>query len=484
MGKWMFVAEDLEEDSGEELLIDATTGHEVLSFMDGSFGYNQIRMSPEDDKLTTFHTPKGIYCYKVMPFGLKNAGAMYQRAMHKIFNDMIYKTLNAMSMMWKVFKRLRRYQLKMNPLKCAFGVTSRKFLGFIIRHREIKIEQAKIDAILKMPESQNIHELKSLQEKLVYIQRFISNLARRCQPFSHLTKKSVPFEWDKVCSNAFNSIKVYLMKPPALAMLVPGCSLVLHIAAQEHSIGALLAQENDNGKENTLYYLSRMMTPNELKYSPIEKICLALIFANQKLKHNFQAHTVRIVSKANPLEYVMTRLALFDRLVVRGQVIVDFLANHPIPTEWELSDDLPDEDVLTLILGLEMIVDIKQLRLRVYGDSKLVVNQLLGTYEVKKPELLPYFNYANRLIGWLGDVEIEHIPRAENNQTDALAKFASMLPMLEKEAHISICRSHEEKENHIVEVFEIENEDWRQSLVDYLKYEKLPDDLCHRTDIW
>ncbi|KAM1039306.1 hypothetical protein TB2_028259 [Malus domestica] len=75
-----------------EIMVDATIGHEALSFMDGSSGYNQIRMALEDQELTAFRTPKGIYCYKVMPFGLKNAGAIHQRAMQKIFNDMLHKT--------------------------------------------------------------------------------------------------------------------------------------------------------------------------------------------------------------------------------------------------------------------------------------------------------------------------------------------------------------------------------------------------------
>ncbi|KAL0453380.1 UNVERIFIED_CONTAM: Transposon Tf2-12 polyprotein [Sesamum latifolium] len=177
-----------------ELMIDATTGHEALSFMDGSSGYNQIRMAPADKELMAFRTPKGIYCYKVMPFGLKNAGAMYQRAMQRIFNDMLHKNVECyiddlvvkskkredhLYDLRKVFECLRRYQLKMNPSKCAFRVTSRKFLGFIVRQRGIEIEQAKIDAILKMPEPRNIHELKSLQGKLAYLRRFISNLAGR-----------------------------------------------------------------------------------------------------------------------------------------------------------------------------------------------------------------------------------------------------------------------------------------------------------------
>ena len=76
-----------------------------------------------------------------------------------------------------MFERLRWYQLKMNPLKCAFGMSSSKFLGFIMRHRGIEIDQSKIDAIMKMPEPYNLHELKSLQGRLAYIRRFISNLA-------------------------------------------------------------------------------------------------------------------------------------------------------------------------------------------------------------------------------------------------------------------------------------------------------------------
>ncbi|KAL0287173.1 UNVERIFIED_CONTAM: hypothetical protein Sangu_2704300 [Sesamum angustifolium] len=108
------------------------------------------------------------------------------------------------------------------------------------------------------------------------------------------------------------------------------------------------------------------MAPNELKYSPIEKLCLALIFSIQKLKHYFQSHSIHLVSKAKPLKYFMTKLVLLDRLarwylqlqkfeityvpqkVVKGQFLADFLADHPMSTEWELSDDLSNEDALVI----------------------------------------------------------------------------------------------------------------------------------------
>ena len=153
----------------------------------------------------------------------------------------------------QVFERLRRYQLKMNPMKCASGLTSDKFLGFIVRHLGIEIDRSKIDAIQKMPEPQNIHELKSLQGKLAYIRRFISNLAERCQPFSRFMKKDVPFKWDEACRNAFESIKTYLLNPPVLQAPIQGWPLILYIAVQEQSLGVLLAQENEEGKENALY---------------------------------------------------------------------------------------------------------------------------------------------------------------------------------------------------------------------------------------
>ncbi|XP_049359184.1 uncharacterized protein LOC125823856 [Solanum verrucosum] len=533
-----------------ELMIDATTGYEAMSFMDGSSGYNQIRMAPKDGELTAFRTPKGIYCYKVMPFGLKNAGATYQRAMQNIFDDLLHKNVECYvdDLMVKlkkrgdhlkdlrmVFELLRRYQLRMNPLKCAFGVTSGKFLGFIVRHRGIEIDQDKVDAISKMPEPRNIHELKSLQGKFAYLRRFISNLAGRCQPFGHLMKKSAPFNWDQTCSDAFKSIKSYLVKPPILAAPIPGKPLILYIAAQERSVGALLAQENSEGKENALYYLSRTMTPNELIYSPIEMLCLALVFSIQKMKHYFQAHVVRLISRANPIKFVMSKPVLSDRLArwylqfqqfeivyilqkaMKGQALADFLADHPIPDDWELTDDLPDEDAMSieiqppwkmyfdgaahrggvgagvvfitsqeeilpfsftlkqccsnnvaeyqaLILGLEMAVDMKQLHLQVFGDSQV-----------------------------LGDVTLQHVRRTENKKADALAALASTLTLPDQTQVTIIQRwivppPNEENyiENeleHLVAVSEAVKEDWRQPIIDYMCYGILPENPRRRTDI-
>ncbi|KAL0444704.1 UNVERIFIED_CONTAM: hypothetical protein Slati_2193100 [Sesamum latifolium] len=350
-------------------------------------------------------------------------------------------------------------------------------------------------------------------------------------------KKDVPFAWDIACDKAFKSIKSYLMKPPVLVAPVHGRPLILYVAAQKRSVGILLAQKNNKGKENALYYLSRTMTPNELKYSPIEKLCLALIFAIQKLKYYFQSHSIHVVSKANPLKYVMTKPVLSDRLArwylqlqqfeityipqkaIKGQVLADFLADHPMPAEWELSDDLSDEDIL-------MVEITSPWKMYFDGASHKEGAGAGVVFVTSEGEVLPYSftlmqNYSNNvaeyqalifglemtvdtkqrhlkvLMGWLGDVELEHLPRRDNKQADALAKLASILSMTDKEIRILICKSwiippifsddeddtFQEEENHVMEIFEIEEEDWRQPLVDYLKYGKLPSDPRRRTDI-
>ena len=111
-------------------MVDATIGYEVLSFMDESSDYNQICMAPKDEKLTVFRTPKGIYCYKIIPFDFKNAVTIYDKNVECYVDDLIVKSKkrsNYLEDLRQFFDQLRVYQLKMNILKFVFGVTSGSF---------------------------------------------------------------------------------------------------------------------------------------------------------------------------------------------------------------------------------------------------------------------------------------------------------------------------------------------------------------------
>ncbi|XP_019235995.1 PREDICTED: uncharacterized protein LOC109216306 [Nicotiana attenuata] len=342
-----------------------------------------------------------------------------------------------------------------------------------------------------------------------------------------------------------------------------GKPLILYIAAQERSLGALLAQENEEGKEQALYYLSRTLIGAEMNYTPVEKICLALLYAIKKLRHYFEAYTIKLISRADPVKFVMTRPVLSGRLArwsilfnqyeitytpqkaVKGQALANFLADHPLPAEWELSDEFPDEDVLfieefppwtmffdgsarrngagagvvlisperqvlpfsfvlgetcsnnaaeyqALIVGLEMALEMKILQLEIYGDSKLTINQLLGSYEVKKEDLLPFHEYVSGLLEKFDRVFLNHVPREENRKADALANLATTMALGENEStKVYVCHRWviprlldlQINESHHTSVRVIEEEDWRQPLIEYLEHGKLPEDPRQRTNI-
>ncbi|XXG80057.1 hypothetical protein AAC387_Pa09g1005 [Persea americana] len=195
----------------------------------------------------------------------------------------------------------------MNPLKCFFGVSSGKFLGFIVRKDGIELDPIKVKAILEMPSLRTLRELKWLQGRLAYIRWFISNLSGQCHPFSHLMKKGVDCFWDAEGEAAFEDIKSYLTKPPVLVAPTTGRPFILYASAIDHSLGALLTQENDGGKEAALYYLSHMLVGAEHRYSPVEKECLAVMFAVQKLHHYLLSNMVYLVSRINLLKVLVTK---------------------------------------------------------------------------------------------------------------------------------------------------------------------------------
>ena len=146
--------------------MDNTASFALFSFMDGFSGNNQIKMAPEDMEKTMFITLWGTSCYKVMSFGLKNPEATYQRAMVALFHDMMHKEIEVyvddmiakskteehLVNLRKLFERLWKYQLRLNPAKCTFGVKSGKLLGFIVSQKGMEVDPKKVKAILEMLE--------------------------------------------------------------------------------------------------------------------------------------------------------------------------------------------------------------------------------------------------------------------------------------------------------------------------------------------
>nr|KYP48096.1 Transposon Ty3-G Gag-Pol polyprotein [Cajanus cajan] len=258
-----------------ETMIDAIAGNEIMSLLDGYSGYNQIYIAINDVSKTAFRCPGalGVYEWVMMPFGLKNAGATYQRAMNLIFHDLIGKFVQVyiddiivgskqkedhLSHLKLSFERMRKHSMKMNPLKCAFGVTAGEFLGFFIHQKGIEVNRNKTKAIMETKPPSNKKELQSLLGKVNFLRRFISNLSGKNKVFSPLLrlKKEQEFQWNEEHHKAFDEIKVYLAHPPVLAPLSKGKQLKLYISASDSTIASMLAQDDDNGIERVIYYLS------------------------------------------------------------------------------------------------------------------------------------------------------------------------------------------------------------------------------------
>ena len=155
-------------------LVDSTARHKLLTLMDTFSGYNQIKMVEEDQEKTTFITSQELYCYNVMPFRLKNAGATYQMLVNKMFSnqirrnmevyvdDMLVKSkekLTHLDDLREMFATLRQYQMKLNPSKCAFGVVSGKFLGFMMSQKGIEANPEKVRALLNMASPKTVKEV-------------------------------------------------------------------------------------------------------------------------------------------------------------------------------------------------------------------------------------------------------------------------------------------------------------------------------------
>ena len=210
-----------------DLIVDATVGHELLNFMDAFSGYNQISMDPSDQEKTSFVIGRGTYCYRVMPFGLKNAGATYQRLVNRMFqkqigtflevyiDDMLVKSIKAelhITHLAEAFQVLRSYNMKLNPTKCTFRVSSRKFLCFIVNNREIEANPDKIKAVLDMHPPSNIKNVQHLTGRIAVLRRFVTRASDKCRPFFQVLKKA--FQWDAHCQEAFTMLKTYLSSPP------------------------------------------------------------------------------------------------------------------------------------------------------------------------------------------------------------------------------------------------------------------------------
>ncbi|XP_052740236.1 uncharacterized protein LOC112054640 [Bicyclus anynana] len=256
-----------------------------MSTIDLQSGYWQIKVHADDQAKTAFISKYGIYKFKRMPFGLRNAPATFQRLMDKFvhglkaqcvlcyLDDLIIRSETFSQHLIdlnEVFAKLRDFNLRANRKKCQFGCSKIKYLGHLIVPEGIKTDMDKISAIANRPEPRNLKQLISFLQTASWYRRFIQNFAEIARPLTNLTKKKVKWQWCDDEQKSYESLKRLLTTAPILKQADYESPFTIKTDASNYAIGAALVQ-GEGSEEHPIQYASRLLTPAECNYTVTEK---------------------------------------------------------------------------------------------------------------------------------------------------------------------------------------------------------------------
>ncbi|XP_031392144.1 uncharacterized protein LOC116204206 [Punica granatum] len=330
---------------------------------------NTIRMVEEDRIKTTFTTMWGTFCYRVIPFGLKNAGATYQRAIVTLFYDMMHK-------------EIEKYKLRFNSAKCTFGANSGKLLGFVVSERGIEVDPDKVKAIRELPSPSTVREVRGFLVRLNYIARFIANLTDKCRLLFRLLRKNAAIEWDEECQKAFDTIKAYLVQLLVLVPPTPDLPLILYLTLTEYDI----------------------------EYVPCTSVKGQAI-ADHLVE--FSIEDDRPINSDFPDEGILQEDDDEDKLA------------------WKMYFDSVVNSIGSSIGAVLISPDGRYYPIAAKVDfpntNNVAEYETLGQWKMKYAKLMPYYEYLKELARNFEKISFTCMPRIKNQFADALATLASMM---------------------------------------------------------
>ena len=278
--------------------LDALGGARYFSTLDLASGYWQVEVDSKDREKTAFVTPFGLFQFRVMPFGLCNAPATFQRLMERVLAGLHWVTClvylddiiifsrtveKHIEQLKEVLERLKGAGLKVRPSKCHLLQTSVQYLGHVISGEGIRTDPQKVACVSNWPVPQNSKELQSFLGLSSYYRRFVKDFAHVASPLHALTQKGRKWMWTKECNDAFFDLKKRLVSSPILALPDFSLHFVLDTDASGDGLGAVLAQSVD-GEERMVAYASRALSRTEKKYCATRRVLLALVWAAQHFR--------------------------------------------------------------------------------------------------------------------------------------------------------------------------------------------------------
>jgi hypothetical protein len=290
-------------------VVDSTARCEAPCFLDAYSGYHQIAMCIEDQLATSFITLFSVYCYQTMPFGLKNAGATFQRYMRCVFGELIGRIIEAyiddiiikskktgdlVPDLTEVFAKLQQHRVKLNLEKCVFGVPRGMLLGIVMSEHGIEANFEKISTIMDMGTIKNLKGVQRVMGCLAALSCFIVRLGESGLPLYKLMKKSEYFTWTPKAQEALDSLKNMLKGPPILTALTPEEPLLLYISATTQVVSAVLVVEREEpGRsqkvQRPVYFISEVLSDSKTRYMQMQKLVYAILMTTCKLQHYFDA---------------------------------------------------------------------------------------------------------------------------------------------------------------------------------------------------
>ena len=291
----------------------------IFSKIDLKDAYLQLPVDVESQKLLVINTPKGLFKYKRLPFGVSSSPAIFQRFISQIlmhidgviaFLDDIFvggetqkehdERLN------RVLRELQKHNVSINKSKTVLNTSKLEYLGYVISGDGIKPSPKKIAAILEAPSPKSVSEVKSFLGMVTYYSRFVPNFSSVLSPLYDLLKKNAKFKWSDAEINAFTTVKTALSESNFLANFDGDSPVVVEVDASPVGVGCVLMQKL-NGIEKPVYFASKKLSAAELKYSQLDKEALALVYAVSKFKYFLLGRKFVIRTDHKPL------LGLFGR---------------------------------------------------------------------------------------------------------------------------------------------------------------------------
>ncbi|GBN48124.1 Transposon Ty3-I Gag-Pol polyprotein, partial [Araneus ventricosus] len=351
--------------------LDSLKGAQFFSSMDLRSGYWQIEVDEADREKTAFVTPEGLYEFKVMPFGLCNAPATFERMMDNLLRHLKWTMClcylddiivfsetfkDHISRLRTVLKCIQEAGLVLNPKKCLFAAREVKILGHLVSRNGVRPDPDKVRAVRNFPTPKNVRDIRSFLGLCSYFQRFIKGFCYLAEPLQLLLKRDAKFHFGAEEAEAFDNLKAALTSDPVLGLYDENSPTEIHTDASGYGIGAVLVQIQKE-VEKVIAYASRTLTKAEKNYSTTERECLAVVWAINKFQpYLFGRH---FTDPSGRLARWALRLQEHDFSVMyktgKKHKDADTLSRNPVDEDIGTSDE-----VLAVITNMNLAIEQKK----------------------------------------------------------------------------------------------------------------------------